>query len=263
MAAGPRDHEGRVIDFGRAAGDYDRYRPGFPESFFDHLDQKGWIAPGLRALDLGTGTGSLALGFAARGVVATGLDIAPDLLDVARRTATAHGLAAEFVEGSAEDTGLPGRSFDLVSAGQCWWWFDSDRAAQEAVRLLVSGGRLLICDFSYLPLPGNVCALSEKLVLEHNPGWPRAGWRGVHPEQVQALDVAGFRDVESFSYTVGLPFTHEEWRGRMRTCNGVGSALEPEQVERFDRDLAKLLAQEFPGELSVPHRVFATSGVKP
>jgi ABC-type amino acid transport substrate-binding protein len=49
----------------------------------------------------------------------------------------------------------------------------------------------------------------------------------------------------------------------MRTCNGVGSALEPGQVERFDRDLARLLAQEFPGELSVPHRVFATSGVKP
>jgi SAM-dependent methyltransferase len=263
MATGPRDHEGRVIDFGREAGDYDRYRPGFPESFFDHLVRKGWIAPGLRALDLGTGTGSLALGFAARGLVATGLDIAPDLLDVGRRTATARGLTAEFVEGTAEDTGMPDGSFDLVSAGQCWWWFDGDRAAQEAVRLLVSGGRLLICDFSYLPLPGNVCARTEELILEHNPGWTMAGWRGVHPEQVQALDVAGFRDVESFSYTMNVAFTHEAWRGRIRTCNGVGSALDPDQVERFDRAFTELLATEVPGDLSVPHRVFATSGVKP
>jgi SAM-dependent methyltransferase len=263
MTTGPRDHEGRVIDFGRSADDYDRYRPGFPESFFDHLDRKGWIAPGLRALDLGTGTGSLALGFAARGLVATGLDIAPDLLDVARRTATARGFDAEFVEANAEDTGLPGASFDLVSAGQCWWWFDSARTAREAARLLVSGGRLLICDFSYLPLPGNVCTRTEELVLEHNPGWPKAGWRGVHPEQVQALDIAGFQDVESFSYSVDVLFTHEAWRGRIRTCNGVGSALEPDQVERFDRALTELLATEFPGELSVPHRVFATSGVKP
>ena len=263
MTTGPRDHEGRVIDFGRSADDYDRNRPGFPESFFDHLDRKGWIAPGLRALDLGTGTGSLALGFAARGLVATGLDIAPDLLDVARRTATARGFDAEFVEANAEDTGLPGASFDLVSAGQCWWWFDSARTAREAARLLVSGGRLLICDFSYLPLPGNVCTRTEELVLEHNPGWPKAGWRGVHPEQVQALDIAGFQDVESFSYSVDVLFTHEAWRGRIRTCNGVGSALEPDQVERFDRALTELLATEFPGELSVPHRVFATSGVKP
>jgi SAM-dependent methyltransferase len=263
MTTGPRDHKGRVIDFGRAAGDYDRYRPGFPESFFDLLTRKGWIAPGLRALDLGTGTGSLALGFAARGLVATGLDIAPALLDVARRTAAARGLSAEFVEGSAESTGLSGGSFDLVSAGQCWWWFDSDRAAQEVVRLLAPGGRLLICDLSYLPLPGNVCVRTEELILEHNPGWAMAGWRGVHPEQVQALDVAGFRDVESFSYTLDVAFTHESWRGRVRTCNGVGSALEPDQVERFDRDLTELLTAEFPGELSIPHRVFATSGVKP
>jgi hypothetical protein len=127
----------------------------------------------------------------------------------------------------------------------------------------VSGGRLLICDFSYLPLPGNVCTRTEELVLEHNPGWPKAGWRGVHPEQVQALDIAGFQDVKSFSYSVDVLFTHEAWRGRVRTCNGVGSALEPDQVERFDRALTELLATEFPGELSVPHRVFATSGVKP
>ena len=90
-----------------------------------------------------------------------------------------------------------------------------------------------------------------------------AGWPGIHPEQVRALDGAGFRNVESFSYTVDVPFSHEAWRGRMRTCNGVGASLEPAQVERFDRDLGALLAAEFPGELSIPHRVFATSGLKP
>jgi SAM-dependent methyltransferase len=259
---GLRDHEGRRIDFGRVAADYARYRPTFPASFFDRLERAGWIEPGMRALDLGTGTGALALGFAARGLRVTGIDIAPGLLDVARRTAADRGLAAEFREGRAEATGLADASFDLVSAGQCWWWFDSDLAAREAARLLVTGGRLLIGDFSYLALPGNVCARSEALVLQHNPGWTMAGWSGVHPEQVRALDTAGFRDVESFSYTVDVPFSSQAWRGRMRSSNGVGSSLDPAQVEAFDRDLAVLLAAEFPGELSVPHRVFATSGVR-
>jgi SAM-dependent methyltransferase len=260
---GPRDHEGRIIDFGRAAGDYERYRPGFPDGFFDRLEREGWIAPGRRALDLGTGTGSLALGFAARGLEVTGLDIAPDLLDAARRSAADRGFAATFLEGRAEETRLPAGSFDLVSAGQCWWWFDADRALDEANRVLDSGGRLLICDFSYLSLPGNVCARTEELILRLNPGWPKAGWRGVHPEQVHALDVGGFREVQSFSYTVDVPFTPEEWRGRMRTCSGVGSSLDAGQVARFDVELTELLAREFPGELAVPHRVFATSGVKP
>lgn len=263
MDRGNLDHEGRVIDFGRTAADYESHRPGFPEVFFDRLADRGWIMAGQRALDLGTGTGSLALGFADRGLTVTGVDIAPELLEAARNRAAARALSVEFITAPAEATTLAEAGFDLVSAGQCWWWFDSAAALEEAIRVLVPGGRLLICDFSYLPLPGNVADCTEALILDHNPGWPKAGWRGVHPEQVQALDVGGFREVESFSFTVDVPFSHEAWRGRIRTCNGVGSALDSEQVRQFDADLAELLAREFPGELSVPHRVFATSGVSP
>lgn len=260
---GSRDHEGRLIDFGRTAIDYERFRPGFPDEFFDRLENRQWIKPGMRALDLGTGTGTLARGFARHGLQATGLDIAAELLEVARSAATAEGLDARFVEGRAEQPGMPAGSFDLVSAGQCWWWFDTNAAIAEAKRVLAPGGRLLICNFSYLPLRGNVAGRTEDLILRHNPGWPKAGWRGVHPEQVRALDEGGFQRVESFSYTVDVSFSHEAWRGRIRTCNGVGSALTEHQVEVFDTELAALLADEFPGELHVPHRVFATSGLSP
>ncbi len=261
-ATGPADHRGRLIDFGRTAEDYEQYRPGFPESFFERLRDYGWISTGQRALDLGTGTGSLAVGFAASGLKVTGLDIAPELLDVARRSAAGRSLEAEFVVGRAEATGMDDSSFDLVAAGQCWWWFDETEAMSESMRVLVPGGRLLICNFSYLPLEGTVAGRTEDLVLKHNPGWPKAGWRGVHPEQVEALDNAGFQEVESFSYVIDVPFTHVGWRGRIRTCNGVGSALNEEEVESFDADLAELLDSEFPADLSVPHRVFAASGLK-
>lgn len=257
-----RDHEGRLVDFGRTAVDYGRHRPGFPDSFFDRLLERGWIAAGQRVLDLGTGTGSLALGLAARGLEATGLDIAPQLLEVARRTAHDRGLSVRFIEGRAEATGQRDSSFELVSAGQAWWWFDAGAAIRESRRVLAPGGRLLICDFSYLPLPGTVAARTEALILEHNPGWPKAGWHGIHPEQVQALDRGSFGQIESFSYVTDVGFTHERWRGRVRTCNGVGSALEAGQVERFDADLSRMLATEFPGELRVPHRVFAATGIK-
>lgn len=256
------DHEGRVIDFGRTAIDYESHRPGFPPDFFDRLSAMGWIAAGQRVLDLGTGTGSLALGLAERGLVTTGLDIAAELLEVARGAAAERGLSARFVVGRAEGTLQDPEAFDVVTAGQCWWWFDATSVVHEVKRVLAPRGRLLICDFSYLPLPGTVAAATEDLILRHNPGWPKAGWSGVHPEQVQALDHGGFEQVESFSYVVDVPFTHLGWQGRIRTCNGVGAALAAAQVERFDAELGEMLASEFPSELSVPHRVFATSGVK-
>jgi len=259
----PVDHQGRTIDFGRTAVDYETFRPGFPEEFFDMLVERGWIAPGMDGLDLATGTGTVALGFAARGLNVTGIDISQELLEVARSVAVDRQLSARFLDATAENTGEPDSAYDIVSAGQCWWWFDSDMAAMEARRVLRRGGRILICDFSYMPLLGNVAERTEDLILEHNPGWPKAGWRGVHPEQVKALDLAGFIDVESFSYTVDVPFSHVAWRGRMRTCNGVGSALDTSEVERFDADLAEMLAAEFPDTLTVPHRVFATSGTTP
>ena len=234
---GSNDNKRRGIDFGRTAGDYERHRPGFPDDFFDRLAERRWIGRGQRALDLGTGTGSLALGFAARGLVVTGLDV-------------------------AEDTGQAAQSFDLVSAGQCWWWFNEDDVIRETRRVLTPGGRLVICSFSYLPLPGNVAHRTEELVLKHNPRWPKAGWDGIHPEHVRALDRGGFTDVESFSYVLDVAFSHEAWRGRIRTCNGVGSALSAERAERFDEDLAEMLSRNFPPDLIVPHRVFATSGLR-
>lgn len=58
MAANDRPE----VDFGRAANDYAKHRPGFPPVFFDHVKALGIGAAGQRILDLGTGTGTLACG---------------------------------------------------------------------------------------------------------------------------------------------------------------------------------------------------------
>ena len=54
-------------DFGRTVSDYSTHRAGFPPLLFDKLGERGIGADGQRILDLGTGTGTLARGFAMRG----------------------------------------------------------------------------------------------------------------------------------------------------------------------------------------------------
>ncbi len=246
------------VDFGRTARDYAAYRAGFPDALFSRLGELNVGIERQRVVDLGTGTGALARGFAHRGCVVTGLDPAPAMLEQARRLDAEAGVQVSYREGRAEDTGLQRAGWDVVCAGQCWHWFDRPRAADEARRLLVAGGALVICHMDYLPLAGNVCAATEALILEHNPSWTMAGGTGIHADWTLDAAGAGFTDLQTFSFDLEIAYSHAAWRGRMRTCNGVGASLPQAAVAEFDLALSRMLARSFPAEpLAVPHRVWA------
>jgi SAM-dependent methyltransferase len=246
------------VDFGRTAQDYTKYRTGFPPELFARLAAMRVGLPGHRIVDLGTGTGTLARGFAAAGCTVTGVDIAPELLEEARRQDGAAGLEVTYRVAPAEDTGLAGAAWDVVCAGQCWHWFDRRRVITEARRLLGADGTVVVCNRDYVLLPGNVCTASEDLVLAYNPNWPMAGGFGVRPEWSDELAQEGFAHLETFGFDIAVPFTHDTWRGRMRSSNGVGASLPEADVAAFDADLARLLAERFPQEpLMIPHRIRA------
>jgi SAM-dependent methyltransferase len=255
-------HAALDVDFGRAAEDYAKHRPGFPPEFFDHVDGYGIGVAGQRILDLGTGTGTLACGFADRGCDVVGLDPSSEMLAQAREIAADAGLRVQWVQGWAETIGLPDSTFDVVCAGQCWHWFDRTRAAKEAMRLLRPEARLLIAYFSYLPLPSTVGAETEEIVLQYNPTWKWAGHDGRHPEFVDELRGAGFEQPSTFEFVLPIRFTHESWRGRIRACNGV-LTLPVEKIGAFDADLARLLAERFPEPLAIDHRIWGIVAGRP
>ena len=105
-----------------------------------------------RALDLACGTGTAALTLARAGLMVTGLDGSPQMLDVARAKAEAAGLAAQFVVGNLRAdwrATLPG-PFDLITC--C---YDSLnyllhpaelRRAFSLIRFGLATRGLLVCD---------------------------------------------------------------------------------------------------------------------
>jgi SAM-dependent methyltransferase len=246
------------VDFGRTADDYARHRSGFPDSLFERLAAFGIGTAGQDVVDLGTGTGTLARGFARRGCRVTGIDPSLQMLEAARGLDAEAGVSVDYQVGRAEQTGLADASVDAVSAGQCWHWFDGPRAAREVRRVLRPDGRVAIAHFDWLPLEGNLVRATEQLIEAHNPKWKLGGGLGLYPRWLLHLGEAGFRDVETFSYDTAAPYTPEAWRGRVRASAGVGGSLDDGAVREFDRALEVLLAERFPGPLlHVPHRVFA------
>ena len=246
------------VEFGKTAVDYARHRAGFPKSLFDRLATFGIGRAGQSVVDVGTGTGTVARNFALRRCRLVGIDPSPEMTDQARRLDTEAGVHVDYRAGTAEATGLPSSSYDVFSAGQCWHWFDRPLAAAEARRLLRPGGALAICHFDWLPLPGSVPEATESLILQHNRKWGGAGGYGMYPLWAADVSGAGFTGIETFSYDLDVPYSHEAWRGRIRASSGVAAALSAEAVKSFDNEHSAMLADRFPVDpLCVPHRVWA------
>lgn len=245
------------VDFGRYSEDYAAHRPGLPAAFYERLDS--FIAlRGTRVLDLACGPGTVALELAARGSIAVGVDVAEGQITTARRLAEERGLdeSVEFRVSRAESTEFDPASFDLVTASQCWHWLDSAEALREVRRVLRPGGILAIIHNAYVAGQSELARDTEALILEFNPGWAMSGANGTFAEEIDEVIRGGLRFVEQFCFDHDEIFSHRRWRGRIRTCNGVGPSLSPDEVEHFDERLDALLREKYPDPVAVRHRLW-------
>jgi ubiquinone/menaquinone biosynthesis C-methylase UbiE len=113
------------------------------------LVERSGVEPGLDGLDVATGTGNAAIPAVQRGARVIGVDIVPELLDIARERAAELGLEVDWVEGNAEELPFPGARFDRVlSAFGHMFAPRHERAANELVRVCRPGGVIGFCTWT-------------------------------------------------------------------------------------------------------------------
>ena len=101
----------------------------------------------LNILDVGTGTGFLALLFAELGHNVTGIDISKCMLEKSRYNAERLRLTVNFMHGDAENLPFDDRSFDIVMNRYLLWTLpDPKTAVNEWSRVVKSGGKLILID---------------------------------------------------------------------------------------------------------------------
>jgi SAM-dependent methyltransferase len=102
-------------------------------------------------LELGCGAAQWSAWLARHGARVTGLDLSRPQLAHARRNATAAGVEAHLVHGSAERLPFGAAAFDLVLSDHgAMSWGDHDRTVPEVARVLRPGGILVFCATSPL-----------------------------------------------------------------------------------------------------------------
>jgi ubiquinone/menaquinone biosynthesis C-methylase UbiE len=120
--------------------------------------------PADRAVDLACGPGTLALRLARHVRWICGLDLTPAILERARRTAAAEGLAnLEFAIGDAQSLPFPDASVDIaVTSYSAHHFADPARSIGEMARVVRPGGRVGILDI-FLPDDPAISALNTRI----------------------------------------------------------------------------------------------------
>ncbi len=166
-----------TLRFSNRVADYVCARPSYPAELITLLRSELELGPGRTVVDVGSGTGILTSLLLDTGSRVIGVE--PN--EAMRAAAEALlGRRSEFrsVAGTAEDTGLPADSVDVVTAAQAFHWFDVEKASGEFQRILKREGAVaLIWNSRHV---GGTAFLQayERFLVEWGRGYTdiRASW---------------------------------------------------------------------------------------
>lgn len=124
---------------------YEELRPPYPPSFFREVAQRLALGKQHALIDLGTGPGPLALGFAPYVGCLVGVDPEPAMLAAARKAAQRASQPFTLIGGKAEDLPDDVGSFDVVTIGRALHWMDREATLARLERLVAPDGVILVC----------------------------------------------------------------------------------------------------------------------
>lgn len=203
------------------------------------------IEPGTHLLDVACGTGQLAIPAAKAGALASGVDIAPNLIEQARARAETEGVEVRFDEGDAESLPYEDGSFDVVvSLIGAMFAPRPDVVAAELKRVCRPGGRIVMGNWTKEGFVGTFF----KTIAGHRP--PPAGipspleWgdEAIVGERLKA-GIAELR-TERRSYVFRYPFPPRDVVEYFITyfgpTNQAYAALDENGRKSFRNDLEKI-----------------------
>ena len=243
---------GKAFDWGRTSEDYAKFRDIYPPLFYEKILNRGLCRDGQRVLDIGTGTGVLPRNLYRFGAKWTGTDIAENQILQAKRLAAEQRMEIDFRTAATEELDFPDGSFDVITACQCFWYFDHKRIMPELARMLRPDGKLVLLYMAWLPFEDTIAGESEKLVLQYNPCWTGAG-ETRKPIWIPDAALDNFTLTDHEEYDLMVPFTRESWNGRMKACRGVGASLSPAELAEWETAHRSLLERIAPQEFEILH----------
>jgi ubiquinone/menaquinone biosynthesis C-methylase UbiE len=220
-------------------------------------------------LDVACGSGNATIPAAKTGAKTTGLDITPELLEAGKKAAAEAGVEIEWIVGDAQDLPFDDASFDVVtSVFGCMFAPDHRRTAEELVRVLKPGGRMVVTAWR----PEGNFGRMFRTIASHMPA-PPEGFQppplwGMEEHVREIFEETGIDlDLEptAVEFTADSPEAYLEEMERDLPPMVVARAnLEPDKWDALRSDLQTLYAEtnESESAFSAPQEYLLIKGAK-
>ncbi len=184
----------------------------------------------------------------------TGIDISENQITYAKKLSMEADMDIVYFVSSAEDMDFPDKSFDVITACQCFMYFDKSIILPKIYKMLKDNGHFVVLYMAWLPEESDIAEKSEELVLKYNPSWSgghMTRYRLVAPPWCGDM----FEPVNMLTYDLPVTFTRDSWHGRIKACRGIGaSSLSADEIAAWEKEHMAYL-QTVPETFDVLHYV--------
>jgi SAM-dependent methyltransferase len=202
--------------FSTRVADYVKYRPSYPAAVLGLLEAECGLTPRSVLADVGSGTGILSELFLKNGNRVYGVEPNREMREAGERLLASY---PDFisVDGRAEATTLDDGSVDFVTAGQAFHWFDPPRARREFLRVLRSGGWVVLVWNDRRTAGTPFLEEYERLLLHYGTDYKEVSVKYAEESMLAAL--YGPSEMRSKTFDNEQVFDFEGLRGRLSSSS--------------------------------------------
>ncbi len=229
------------------SGDFGKIAESFADGAAEFVERLN-LKPGTRVLDVACGSGNQSIPAARTGAEVTGVDIAPNLIEQARKWAANEDLKIQFDEGDAENLSYADAEFDVVmTMFGAMFAPRPERVAAELIRVCRPGGVIAMANWTPTGFIGQMFKIIGSHVAppQNMPSPLLWGDETTVSERLGdgVSEIKFNKHLISLEFPFGVPETIEFWREFYGPTHKAFAALDAKGQEALRGDLEKLWSE--------------------